>query len=97
MIYVNKPSQQRILIGGEGKALKEVGIASRATIEALLERPIFLELWVKTRSGWRQESSFLEEIEQEYGLEIKFLVSRELHQEKYNIAIDETSQIKKEG
>lgn len=37
-----------------------------------------------------EESSFLEEIEQEYGLEVKFLVSRELHQEKYNIVLEET-------
>ena len=35
-----------------------------------------------------EESSFLEEIEQEYGLEVKFLVSRELHQEKYNIVLE---------
>ena len=35
-----------------------------------------------------EESSFLEEIEQEYGLEIKFMVSHELHQEKYNIVLE---------
>ena len=62
MIYVNKPTQQRILIGGEGKALKEVGVAARQEIEALLERPVYLDLWVKVRTGWRQESSFLEEL-----------------------------------
>jgi GTP-binding protein Era len=62
MIYVNKPSQQRILIGGEGKALKEVGIAARVAIEALLERPVFLDLWVKVRTGWRQENLFLEDL-----------------------------------
>ena len=61
-IYVNKPSQQRILIGGEGKALKEVGVVARQGIEALLERPVYLDLWVKVRTGWRQESSFLEEL-----------------------------------
>ena len=35
-----------------------------------------------------EESSFLEEIEQEYGLEVKFLVSHKLHQEKYNIILE---------
>ena len=46
---------------------------------------------------FEEESSFLEQAEQEYGLDIKFLQNHKLHQEKYNIAIDETSQIKKEG
>ena len=35
-----------------------------------------------------EESSFLEEIEQEYRLEVKFLVSHKLHQEKYNIILE---------
>ena len=37
---------------------------------------------------FEEESSFLEEVEQEYGLEIKFLVSHKLHQEKYNILLN---------
>ena len=35
-----------------------------------------------------EESSFLEDIEQKYGLEVKFLVSHKLHQEKYNIVLE---------
>ncbi|HJL72470.1 MAG TPA: Rne/Rng family ribonuclease, partial [Nitrospinaceae bacterium] len=37
---------------------------------------------------FEEESSFLEEIEQEYCLEVKFMVSHKLHQEKYNIALE---------
>ena len=37
---------------------------------------------------FEEESSFLEEVEQKYGLEIKFLISHELHQEKYNIVLE---------
>jgi ribonuclease G len=44
-----------------------------------------------------EESSFLEQAEQEYGLDIKFLENHELHQEKYNITINQTRHIKKEG
>jgi ribonuclease G len=35
-----------------------------------------------------EESSFLEEIEQEYGLEVKFLISHKIHQEKYNVILE---------
>jgi GTP-binding protein Era len=61
-IYVNKVSQQRILVGSGGTALKDVGVAARQAIEATLGRPVYLELWVKVRPGWRQDSSFLEEL-----------------------------------
>jgi GTP-binding protein Era len=61
-IYVNKPSQRRILVGSGGAALKEVGIAARQEIEALLGRPVFLELWVMVRPKWRQDPAFLEEL-----------------------------------
>jgi len=37
---------------------------------------------------FEEESSFLEQAEQEYGHDIKFSENRELHQEKYNITID---------
>ena len=37
---------------------------------------------------FEEESSFLEQAEQEYGLDIKFLANHELHQEKYDIAVD---------
>ena len=37
---------------------------------------------------FEEESSFLEEIEQEYCLEVKFIVSHKLHQEKYNIVLE---------
>ena len=37
---------------------------------------------------FEEESSFLEQVEKEYGLEIKFLKNHELHQEKYNIGVE---------
>jgi len=37
---------------------------------------------------FEEETSFLEQAEQEYGLEIKLKENHELHQEKYNISID---------
>lgn len=62
LIYVNKASQKRILIGHKGNALKQVGMESRRHIEVMLDRPVFLELWVKVRNDWRQDEEFLREL-----------------------------------
>ena len=62
VVYVERPTQRRILIGGGGEALKQVGVDARAEIEELLGRPVHLELWVKSRPRWRQSSSFLQEM-----------------------------------
>ena len=62
VIYVNKLSQRRILVGSGGDAMKAVGVAAREEIEAILGRPVYLELWVRVRPSWRQDSPFLEEL-----------------------------------
>ena len=62
VIYVNKDSQKKILIGRGGQALRQVGILAREEIEALLGRPVYLELWVKTRPKWRENSAFLRQV-----------------------------------
>ena len=49
IIYVEKASQKGILIGKKGAALKEVGRIARQEIEHLLDRKVFLELWVKVK------------------------------------------------
>lgn len=53
IIYVERESQKRIVIGKGGLLLKEVGTLSRREIEALLASRIFLEMWVKVRRDWR--------------------------------------------
>lgn len=58
-IVVERDNQKGIIIGKGGSALKKVGVAARADIEAFLERPIYLDLHVKVREGWRNKSSFL--------------------------------------
>ncbi|MBI4338099.1 MAG: GTPase Era [Chloroflexi bacterium] len=61
-IYVNRPSQKKILVGRDGEALKAVGTEARKAIEELVGRPVFLELWVKVRPGWRRIPGFLEQL-----------------------------------
>jgi GTP-binding protein Era len=61
VIYVERDSQKAILIGSKGKALRQLGSRARERIEAFLERPVYLELWVKVKAGWRQDGTFIRE------------------------------------
>lgn len=58
-IYVEKDSQKGILIGAGGQMLKQIGSRARQGIEASLEQTVFLDLWVKTRSNWRDDPNAL--------------------------------------
>lgn len=61
-IFVERPTQRRIIIGTKGKALKKVGQAARAEIETMLDRQVFLELWVVVRENWRENPKILKEL-----------------------------------
>jgi len=61
-ILVEKDSQKKILIGREGSLLKQIGQLSRAQIEKFLEKPVYLDLWVKTRKDWRDSLPALREL-----------------------------------
>jgi len=43
--------------------LKTVGSAARKEIEVMLDRKVFLELFVKVRPNWREDSEFLNELD----------------------------------
>ena len=59
-IYVDKPSQKQLLIGKGGQALKEVGTQAREEIVAIVQRPVFVELWVKVNPKWRRKAGFIQ-------------------------------------
>ena len=61
-IYVERESQKGIVIGKDGKLLKEIGTAARKDIESLLDRTIYLNLWVKVKDKWRKKKPFLKEM-----------------------------------
>lgn len=62
VVYVNKPSQRRILIGKGGGAMKEVATAARLQMEQVFGREIFLEVWVQVWNEWRNDPMFLEDV-----------------------------------
>ncbi len=51
-IWVERDSHKAMVIGKRGEALKAIGTSARLNCETLLERKVFLELFVKVRSGW---------------------------------------------
>ncbi|WP_338470287.1 GTPase Era [Niallia sp. XMNu-256] len=58
-IIVERDSQKGIIIGKQGKMLKEIGKRARLDIENLLGSKVFLELWVKVQKDWRNKATQL--------------------------------------
>jgi len=61
-ILVERESQKEIVIGKGGAILKQVGSEARKDLEDLVDGKVFLELFVKTSSRWREDFSTLEDM-----------------------------------
>ena len=61
IIYVGRESQKGIVIGKKGMRLRSIGRQARAALEELLDAPVYIELWVKVRSDWRNKERDLRE------------------------------------
>jgi GTP-binding protein Era len=59
VVYVERDSQKRIVIGHQGKRIREIGRAARLKIEELLSSPVYLDLWVKVLPNWRRDHDAL--------------------------------------
>jgi GTP-binding protein Era len=59
IIYVTRESQKGIVIGHQGKMLKQVGTESRLDLEKFLEKKVFLEIFVKVDPNWRDNEAKL--------------------------------------
>lgn len=55
-IVVERDSHKAMVIGDKGERLKRIGTESRQELEKLMEAKVFLELWVKVRSGWADDA-----------------------------------------
>jgi GTP-binding protein Era len=60
-IIVQRETQKAIILGQGGNMIKKLGVEARKDIEAFLQQKIFLELFVKVRSKWRDNDVFLKE------------------------------------
>ena len=60
-IVCEKPNHKAILIGKQGRALKEVASFARQDMEKFLGAKVFLTVYVKVREDWRDSTRFLKE------------------------------------
>jgi GTPase len=58
-IVVERDAHKGMVIGEGGDRLKRIGSESRQELEDLLQAKVFLELWVKVRSGWADDERHL--------------------------------------
>ena len=61
-IYVEKTSQKAIIIGKAGSKMKRIGELARVDIEKLLDRRVYLTLWVKVYAMWKKDPEALREL-----------------------------------
>jgi len=54
-IFVERSSQQGMVVGRGGRTIKAIGQDARRRAETLLGEPVYLDLWVKTLPKWRSD------------------------------------------
>lgn len=59
LIWVERQSQKKIVIGKGGERLKEIGRMARIDMERLFGEKVFLQLWVKVKEGWSDNERIL--------------------------------------
>lgn len=62
IIHVERKTQRMIVLGKNGKTIKQIGTEARRDVEKLLGARIYLDLNVKISPGWRGDSRFLERL-----------------------------------
>jgi GTP-binding protein Era len=61
-IVVERESQKPIVIGRGGAMIKQIGTEARQDLERFFGARVFLDLRVKTRSGWREDARVLDQL-----------------------------------
>jgi GTP-binding protein Era len=58
-IVVEREAHKGMVIGQGGEVLKRIGSEVRSELEKLMDAKVFVELWVKVRSGWAADEDHL--------------------------------------
>ena len=56
-IVVERDTHKAMVIGDKGERIKRIGMETRVELEKLADAKVFLELWVKVRSGWADDEA----------------------------------------
>jgi len=62
VVWVERSSQKNIVIGKQGEMLKNVGMDARVDIEKLIEKKVYLQIWVKVKKGWANNERALQSL-----------------------------------
>ncbi len=54
-LYVNRESHKSIVIGEKGAKLREISRLARIDLQFLLQKRVYLEVWVRVRRGWNDD------------------------------------------
>jgi GTPase len=56
-IVVERDGHKAMVIGERGERLKRIGTEARQELEKLMDAKVFIEIWVKVRSGWADDEA----------------------------------------
>ena len=62
IIWVERDTQKKIVIGKSGEILKEIGKQARLDMEDAFENKVHLDLWVKVKEGWSDNESLMKRL-----------------------------------
>ena len=62
LIVVDRDNLKKIIIGKQGKMLKEIGTRARFDMEKFLGKKVYLETYVKTLKNWRDQEKYFEKL-----------------------------------
>src|ERR1700712_5426489 len=67
---VAPPTQKGIVVGKGGAMIKAIGTAARLDLEEYLERRIYLELFVRVETGWREDRAILAQLDRDVDVDL---------------------------
>jgi GTP-binding protein Era len=59
LVLVERDTQKQMVIGKKGERIKTIATEARKDMEILFEQPVFLQVWVKVKSGWADDERAL--------------------------------------
>ncbi|MBP8227394.1 MAG: GTPase Era [Pararheinheimera sp.] len=59
LVLVERDTQKQMVIGKKGERIKTIATEARKDMETLFEQPVFLQVWVKVKSGWADDERAL--------------------------------------
>lgn len=59
LILVERDGQKRMVIGNKGERIRTIATQARLDMETLFDNKVFLEIWVKVKSGWADDERAL--------------------------------------